>query len=324
MTSRLSPWLTALVVLFALPVLAANASDTGAWVAAVREKELHLSLHPKDDPGSQSGFSAPFTAFQGLSTADGASTPFKLVREAGTFDFEGRFADGQGVGTWRFTPDTGYVKKLADLGLARPNAREQQLLAALDAGPQRIQGLAALGQKITTLHDLIQVGLFAVTPEYVRALAAAGYPKLSLDETVQSRIHGVTPERIQALATMGFKGLPLDSLLSMSIHGVTPDFIREMRGLGFKGQDADGLVSMRIHGVTAEFVKAMRGLGFKDVDAEGFMAMRIHGVTPEFVKEMRDLGYTNATADDFVSLRIHGIDSLFVRGMSKPDGGTRK
>ncbi|RKI08170.1 4-hydroxy-3-methylbut-2-enyl diphosphate reductase [Corallococcus sp. AB030] len=288
MTSRLSPWLTLVVMLLTLPVLAAEAQRTGTWGAYVKEQQLQLSLQPKDRPDSHHGFSAPLADFQGLSTAEGSSAPFKLVREAGTFDFEGRFKDGQGVGTWRFTPDASFTKKLSELGIPKPDADEQFLLASVNVGPQRVQALAAVGQKVITVDELVQVGIFNVTPEYVRAMAAEGYPKLTIEQLVSCRIHNVTPERIQGLAAMGFKGLPLDSLLAMSIHGVTPDFVREMRGLGFKDLGADDLV-----------------------------AMRIHGVTPAFVKEMRDAGYENATADDFVSMRIHGIDSIFVRSMSK-------
>ncbi|MBN8228530.1 4-hydroxy-3-methylbut-2-enyl diphosphate reductase [Corallococcus macrosporus] len=288
MTSRLSPWLTVFVMLLALPVLAADAQRTGTWGAVVREQQLQLSLQPKDRPDSHHGFSAPLADFQGLSTTDGSSAPFKLVREAGTFAFEGQFKDGQGVGTWRFSPDAGYSKKLAELGIPKPDADEQFLLASVNVGPQRVQALAATGQKVATVEELVHVGIFNVTPEYVRAMAAEGYPKLTVQELVDCRIHHVTPERIQGLAALGFKGLPLDSLLSMSIHNVTPDFVKEMRGLGFPDLSADDLVSMRIH-----------------------------GVTPAFVKEMRGMGYTNATADDFISMRIHGVDSVFVRSMSK-------
>lgn len=294
MTTRLSQWLTVFVVLFALPVLAGS-RDAGAWVGTVREKELHLSLHPKDEPGSQMGFSAPLTAFQGLSSAEGSTAPFKLVREAGTFDFEGRFAQEQGTGTWRFTPNAAYTKALTELGLPKPDAEQQFALATVGVGPERIKSLAAAGYRVTTVDELIQVGIFNVTPEYAKALAAEGYTRLSVEQLAQTRIHGVTPERIKALAAAGFKGLDLDTLLSMSIHGVTPDFIREMRGLGFKELKADDLVSMRIH-----------------------------GVTPAFVNEMRGLGYTSATAEDLMQLRIHGVDSVFVRSMSKDGGAPRK
>jgi hypothetical protein len=290
MKSRLSPWLTVFVLLLALPVLAATSNwEAGTWVAVVDEKELNLTLHPKGETGSQSSLSAPFSAFQGLSTAEGSSAPFKLVREAGTFDFQGRFTEQQGIGTWKFSPDATYTKKLAELGLASPKANEQTLLALFDVGPKRIQALKAEGIQVTSTDELLQVGIFKITPEYARELAKAGYPKLTLEKLLQSRIHGVTAERIQGLASEGFKGLPFDTLLAMNIHGVAPDFIREMRGLGFKDLDADTLVSLRIH-----------------------------GVTPAFVKEMRAQGFTGATAEDFVSLRIHGIDSAFIRSVSKP------
>ncbi|RYZ34406.1 MAG: hypothetical protein EOO72_13130, partial [Myxococcaceae bacterium] len=216
------------VMFLALPVLAAEAQRTGTWGAYVKEQQLQLSLQPKDRPDSHHGFFAPLTDFQGLSTAEGSSAPFKLVREAGTFDFEGRFKDGQGVGTWRFSPDAGFAKKLAELGIPRPDADEQFLLASVNVGPRRVQALAAVGQKVTTVEELVQVGIFRVTPEYVRAMAAEGYPKLTLEQLVSCRIHGVTPAFVKEMRDAGYENATADDFISLRIHGIDSVFVRSM------------------------------------------------------------------------------------------------
>lgn len=250
--------LFAALLLAAAPVLA-NPTHSGTWTASVRENQLQLSLRPKSEKNGQLGMSIPLAAFQGLSTADGSTAPFQLPREAGTFQFEGRFAEGEGAGHFQFQPSEAYAKAMAGLGYPKLSADEHFKLAIFDISTTRVKELAALGYIDIPLDELIQVGIFQVTPEYIRTLSTLGYSKLTLRQLVQTRIHGVTPERIRALAAEGYKDLDLDTLMSMSIHGVTPAFIREMREAGYPSATADDLVKLRIHGVDSAFVRSMSG-----------------------------------------------------------------
>jgi hypothetical protein len=230
------PFLLPLVaaLLVAAPVLAAP-SHTGTWTASAKESQLQLSLHLKGEPGSQFGFSEPLTAFQGLSTADGSTAPFRMAREAGTFTFEGRFAGGEGAGHFQFEPSESYAKAMSGLGYPKLTPEDQFKLALFDIGTTRVKELAALGYKDIPLKDLFEVGIFEVTPEYIQALGALGYTKLSLKDLVKTRIHGVTPQ-----------------------------FIREMREAGYTNATADDLVKLRIHGIDREFVRSFSGRKGKD------------------------------------------------------------
>ncbi len=246
------------VLLMAVPAFAAP-THTGTWSASVKETRLQLSLRMKGEQGGQIGMPVPLTAFQGLSTADGSTTPFQMTREGGTFTFEGRFAGGEGAGHFQFEPSESYAKAMAGLGYSKLSQEDHFKLALFDITTSRIKELGALGYKDIPLQDLVEVGIFEVTPEYIRALASAGLTKLSLKQLVQCRIHGVTPERIRALASEGYKNLDLDTLLSMSIHGVTPEFIREIRDMGYPNATAEDLVKLRIHGIDADFMRSLSG-----------------------------------------------------------------
>ena len=258
MTPRqhLLPLLAALLV--AAPALAAP-THSGTWTANVKETKLQLSFRMKGEQGGQIGMPVPLAAFQGLSTADGSTAPFRMTREAGTFAFEGRFSGGEGAGHFQFEPSESYAKAMAGLGYSKLTPEEHFKLALFDITTTRIKDLAALGYKDIPLEQLIEVGIFEVTPDYIRALGSAGLTKLSLKQLVQCRIHGVTPERIRALASEGYKDLSLDMLLSMSIHGVSPEFIREIRGMGYPGVTAEDLVKLRIHGIDSGFMRSLSG-----------------------------------------------------------------
>ncbi|KFE68378.1 hypothetical protein [Hyalangium minutum] len=254
------PFLLPLVaaLLMAAPVFAAP-THTGTWTASAKESQLQLSLRMKGEPGSQMGFSEPLTAFQGLSTADGSTAPFRMTREAGTFTFEGRFSGGEGAGHFQFEPNESYAKAMAGLGYPKLSSEDPFKLALFDISTSRIKELAALGYKDIPLKTLFEVGIFDVTPEYIQALAALGYTKLPLKDLVAFRIHGVSPEFVREIRGMGFPSISQDDLMAFRIHGVTPAFIREMREAGYTNATADDLVKLRIHGIDREFVRSFSG-----------------------------------------------------------------
>ena len=199
---HLLPLVAALLV--AAPVLAAP-THTGTWTASPhKENQLQLSIRMKGEPGSQIGMSEPLTAFQGLSTAEGSTAPFRMVREAGTFSFEGRFSGGEGAGHFQFEPAESYVKAMAGLGYPKLTAQEQFKLALFDISTARVKELAALGYKDLPLEQLFEVGIFEVTPEFIREVRDMGYPNATVEDLVKLRIHGIDREFVRSLS--GGKG----------------------------------------------------------------------------------------------------------------------
>jgi hypothetical protein len=258
MTSRQHVLSLLAVLLVAAPGLAAP-THSGTWTASVKETQLQLSLRMKGEQGGQMGMPVPLTAFQGLSTADGSTAPFRMTREAGTFAFEGRFASGEGAGHFQFEPSESYAKTMAGLGYPKLSPEDHFKLALFDITTTRIKELGALGYKDIPLEDLFEVGIFQVTPEFIRAMSSAGYTRLSLRELVQCRIHGVTPEFIREIRSMGFSSISQEDLLAFRIHGVSPAFIREIRDMGYPSVTAEDLVKLRIHGIDSDFMRSFSG-----------------------------------------------------------------
>ncbi|MFL5347770.1 MAG: hypothetical protein ACJ8AT_23525 [Hyalangium sp.] len=191
--------LLAALLLAAAPVLAAP-SRTGTWSASVEDTRLQLSLRTKGERGNQMSSPVPLTAFQGLSTANGSSAPFQLIREAGTFQFEGSFSNGEGAGHFQFEPSEAYARSMASLGYPKLTPDEHYQLALFDITATRVKELAALGYKDIPLEQLLQVAIFQVTPEFVREIRNMGYPSVTLEDLVKLRIHGISPEYMRALS----------------------------------------------------------------------------------------------------------------------------
>jgi hypothetical protein len=239
---------------------------------------------------------------------------FTLRRDAGTFDFTGRLADGRGRGDFKFFPDADFVSGMGRLGYARLTDDDVWRFAMHDVTRQYVSDFKTAGYALDA-SDLIKTRIHGATPAFAQEVKAQGLGRPDIDELVKMRIHGVTPEFIKAMRDLGYKDLPIDKLVELRIHGVTPEFIKGMSALGFKDQTLSDLVKFRIHGVTPEFIKAFSDLGYKNLDAGDLVKMRIHGVSPQMVKELNELGYKDLAIDDLVKMRIHGVTPAYIKQM---------
>src|SRR5262245_15798576 len=104
--------------------LSAAAQDAiiGDWTAKIRETRrgsmLWLSLN-REGTGLnrfQMSTDIPLGDFTGLNPNAGGDVQFSLKREAGAIVFTGLFRNGNGVGEFRFTPNSGFAGTMQNLG----------------------------------------------------------------------------------------------------------------------------------------------------------------------------------------------------------------
>ena len=271
--------------------------------------EVELSMHRKTGRGgrSQSSFDIPLGQLRGFSPpASSTDSPvrFQLVRDAGTFQFDG-YADLRGgSGSFEFSPDRGFADEMKPIhGEISPD--KLYSLAIHDVSRAYIRELAALGYDALSLNQLIKMRIHGADPAFIRELKALGYSDLSAEDLVKMRIHGATPEFVRELRALGYKDVSANSLVKMRIHGAEPAYIREVQGLGYSGLSTESLVKMRIHDVSPEFIRDLKAIGYTQVDAGDLVKMKIHGVTPEFIRQMNAKENATLSTDELISLRIH-------------------
>ena len=260
----------------------AFAAQEGSWTLMPADEAgmVHFTVIQRQQRGtSHSGSDWPVSAFQGLDLTTRArhDVMFAIARDAGRFDCEGYLANGEGAGTFRFTPDPAFARAMSDLGFGGINEDEQFGMAMHDVSLDFARQIKGENLEGMESDKLIAFRIFDVSQQFIREMRQAGLTATDADELVAFRVHGVSPARVREFTRAGIDA-DEDQLVAFQIHGVTPEFVAELESLGYANVESDELVAMRIHGVTPEYISDLKSRGLKDLSVDKLIALRIHGI----------------------------------------------
>lgn len=242
--------------------------------------KLHLSFERRTERGGRNnmGSNYDYAELQGLTREQaerGGAVRFSLVREAGTIECEGSFTNGRGSGTFRFTPNAGFVSAMKARGFdfekddgrmfgdERNHDHEDRLFAAatLNVTTALADDLLSADFGKLDVEDLFKAAIFKVNSKFMREMKESGFPGLRMEELVKARIFKIDANFVREAARMGFDKEPFDSLVKMRIFKVTPAFVAEVRGEGLNDLTVEDLVKMKIFKIDADFIRRARADG---------------------------------------------------------------
>ena len=266
--------LTLIVIVIGKIVIVAQAPVTGTWTADTRNgKEdkaenagkIHLSFERRTEHGrNQNGSSYALDDLQGLireQTRDG-KVNFRLVREAGTIECEGSFTNGQGSGTFRFTPNQSYVDAMRSRGFdfeklsKHDDGDGDRLLSAalINVTTALADDLKSSGFTLD-VEDLFKAAIFKVDGKFMAEMKATGFPNLTMEELVKARIFKIDPDFVKKVTDMGFGTKDFEQLVKYSIFKVTPEYLSELKAAGLNNLDSEDVVKSRIFKIDPEFIR---------------------------------------------------------------------
>jgi hypothetical protein len=270
-----------LVLTFAF---AAEAADvTGSW--AIQDLQIankvQLSLNVIQGGRGSFNSSSAFDVFQfrGLTPAQmatpiGTMARFELVREAGTFAFEGYFKAGNGAGTFLFRSDPGFVPAMRAQGFLDVDESRIFSMAVHDVGPRFASEIRAAGITPSTAAKLLTMRIHGVSLDFIRDIQRAGY-KPEEEDLIKMRIHRVTPEFANEVRRM-YGSASIEHLVKMQIHRVDLDFAGEVRQM-FPTASIDDLVRLRIHRVTMDYIRNIQSRS-RDISLDQLVRLKIRGI----------------------------------------------
>ena len=312
---RFSPVLFPLLLATFSSAAFAQSSDRGTWQLHSEPSGEHVQItfEHSEDGARRNGMTSFYVhpaELRGLTRSQLSSysgpASFRLVRDAGTFDFEGQLRDGRGTGFFTFSPDARFAQQLASRGYERPTTDQQYWLALHDVSYAMLDELRAQGYDRPSVNQLVVMGMHGVNLDYMKSLSSAGYRVGSTRRLVALRDHGVSRDFMDDLRDAGYRNLSLDELQELRDHGVTPDFITSLRRFGFTGLTTEQLLEARDHGVTESFIEEFRELGYRDLRLRDFVRLRDHGVTVGFARRLRSADGHLVSAEGLISRRDRG------------------
>lgn len=215
LTQRFSPALCLLLLTAISSAAVAQRADQGTWRIWYEPTRDRVQLTFEDyENGSGRHGSTSFgvrpSELRGLpsqlSSYDGPAK-FQLVRDAGTFNFEGQLRDGHGTGFFTFSPDSRFPQQFASRGYERPTIDQQFWLGLHDVGYAMLDELCTQGYDRPSVDQLVVMGMHGANLDYMRSLSSAGYRVGNTHRLVALRDHGVSREFIAGFTDAGYRNL---------------------------------------------------------------------------------------------------------------------
>jgi hypothetical protein len=239
------------------------------------------------------------------------STPvaFTLMRDAGTFTFEGTFKLGIGKGTFGFAPDAAYAAKLTALGYDPVTPDTQWEMALRDVSIAFAEEVRGAGLKgVVTSKDLVRFIDHGVRLEFLREIASAGFTGLSGENVIRLRDHGVDGAYLRGLKASGYPEFSADDLVQMRDHGVEPAYVGALKQSGYPILAADDLVRLHDHGVPSKLAAGAVTAGYGNVSVEELIRLHEHGIDSGYMAKVASAGFGQLSVEQIVKLHDHGVD----------------
>ena len=265
------------------PGVNAQTVSTGEWSASIEKQGSGINLtfgqtsdvERTGERGSRHQFGQTYEfAELGLTREQvmkGGPVAFTLAREAGTISCEGRFQNGKGAGTFRFTRNPGFVAAMKSKGFdfesestrKHTGLSEDKVFtaAALNVTTALADDLLSAGFGKLDVDDLFKAAIFKIDSAFMREMKATGYPNMVMEDLVKARIFKIDAEFVRQATQMGFGKEPFEGLVKMRIFKVTPEFLAEVRNEGLKDLSVEDTVKLRIFNIDAEFIRKAKAEG---------------------------------------------------------------
>jgi hypothetical protein len=183
-------------------------------------------------------------------------TPQDLEREGGAVDARMKAESGEmrcvgtvhGAamrGTYSFTPDAGFAKRMEAMGFADQTPERLEGYAMLDVTTAWVKGMKDAGVTEMTAEKLMGLRALKVDAAYVKAMAAAGYPELRANKLTSMKAVGVSSEKVQAVRAMGYSPTQ-EELIQMSVFKIDAPFVERMKARGFQNLTIAQLVKIKV------------------------------------------------------------------------------
>nr|WP_067056460.1 M56 family metallopeptidase [Mucilaginibacter sp. L294] len=304
----------------------ADNNDEGTWTATIKGNKLDVQFNSDGDKNHMSNSDFLVSEFTALPrTANG---DFKLIREAGTMNFNGKFDGNKGSGHYKFVTNTEYIKYLQSQGISDIEKNDEMAFFMINIKKSYVAMMHRQGYKNLSKGDLIATAALGVDEPYIVSLKQNGFPAITEQELITGKAMGINGAYIAEIRKAGYPKASFDKLVSFKAQGINGQYItkfktaRGTKSINIKDKvptaqleedNADDMIAYKALGVDDEYVSGLKKAGVTDLSSSALTGMKAVGVTPEYVQSFKNAGYT-MSSDKYVSMKALGITPEYLNG----------
>jgi hypothetical protein len=190
-----------------------------------------------------------WSRWTGVTPADlereGAPVDARMKAESGEMRCAGTVHEAAVPGTYSFTPNEDFAKRMEALGFNDQTPERLQGYAMLDVTTEWVKEMKDAGVQDMTVENIMGLRALKVDSAYVRGMAAAGYPELQASKLTSMKAVGVSPEKVQQVRAMGYSPTE-EELIQMSVFKIDAPFVARMKARGFQNPTIAQLVKIKV------------------------------------------------------------------------------
>lgn len=317
--------------------------NEGYWFATIKGDKINMHF-TQDQDDHESYNSSDFSVSDFTNLPKETNGDFKMTREAGTMNLNGKFEGNQGMGRYKFEPNKDFVDYMSAQGIGKLDDEDIAAFFFVNVTKEYLQMLKDEGFKDVEKDNLIALCALQVDKPFIESIKANGYKDFSLDQLPALKSLGVDGAYIKEIKDAGYKDISLEELISFKAQGIDKDYLSKLpkttgtggtmsadnvvslkalnvdaayansfKAIGYENIDPEQLVAMKSLGVTADYVKQFQALGYKNISTDNLVAMKSQNITPEYIKGFKDAGYKDVDIDNLISLKALGVQPDFIK-----------
>jgi hypothetical protein len=287
----------------------------GYWFATIKGDKIQFQFSQTAEQNKHNFSGSSFSLNDFPSLPKVADADFKLTREAGTMNFNGRFEGNEGKGKYKFVSDKPYSDYMNRELEEKVDDEDMMVFFMLDIKKSHVELYNAEGYTKLDKDNLISFVALNVDKEFLDGLKANGFTNIDPDELVGARAMSITGEYIKEVRDAGYKDITLEQLVSFKAMGIDKAYLSKVSKMksGGKELDADDVVSLKAMGVDDQYADQFKQVGYTDISHEDLISMKAVGVTPEFIKGFKSMGYEKTSVEDFISMKSLNVTPEFLK-----------
>ncbi|MGY4538875.1 hypothetical protein ACVW0P_003298 [Mucilaginibacter sp. UYNi724] len=292
----------------------------GTWTAIIKDEKIDIQFNSDGNRNHMSNSNFLVSEFKPF-LPNKSESDFKLVREAGTMNFTGKFTGYKGSGHYKFVRNAEYITYLKSQGITDIEQNDELAFFMINIKKSYVAMMHRQGYKNLSKGDLIATAALGVDEPYIISLKQNGFPDISTQDLITGKAMGITGLYISEIRKAGYPKVSFEKLVSFKAQGINGQYISKFKTARGAAPDktkataknnnadednADDMIAYKALGVDDNYVKGLKNAGLNKLSSSDLTGMKAVGVTPEYVAGFKHAGY-DVSADDILSMKALGI-----------------